>query len=198
MILVEMPDRQSAKECYPIEPPAVVRDLVEPEAPFGPIAPATPQTITDDSLRLLYTYWRSKCRGRRMPSRADIDPTEMGFILGWMNLIDVLHDPFRFRFRLQGTMLAASSGVEMTGRFLEEHPHPDHRAFLRRIWELTVERREPTLLRHERKITNRSRIYESLRLPLSSDGDAIDMLMVAARHQGMRAGTSGLYAIGDS
>jgi hypothetical protein len=50
--------------------------------------------LVDPLLQHLYDYWDEKWRGRAMPSRADIDPLEMTFILGYVSLVDVLYAPF--------------------------------------------------------------------------------------------------------
>jgi hypothetical protein len=102
-----------------------------------------PATIGDEVLRRLYQYWDAKRAGRRFPARSDIDPTELSYALGWLNLIDVLHDPLRFRYRLQGTMLVRHTGIEMTGKFLDEHPQPEFRRHLARSWQKIVESGEP-------------------------------------------------------
>ncbi len=137
--------------------------------------------IEDDGLRRLYLYWDEKRAGRRFPARRDIDATQLSYILGWINLIDVLHNPLRFRFRLHGSMIVETVGCDMTGKFLDEYPVSDYRPFLEMVWGETVTRASPTHAFYDRIIDGRPRRFESLRLPLSSDGTTIDMLLVAAR-----------------
>ena len=49
-------------------------------------------------------YWESKRSGRRMPARRDFDPVfEVPRLLPWIVLVDVLHEPLDFRFRLIGS-----------------------------------------------------------------------------------------------
>jgi hypothetical protein len=59
-----------------------------------------PQTIHNESLRRLYDYWNGKRAGREFPSRADLDPLELRWIVGNLLLLDVQRDPPRFRFRV--------------------------------------------------------------------------------------------------
>jgi len=40
-------------------------------------APKSPSPFTDPRLEQAYNYWRAKAAARAMPSRADIDPTEI-------------------------------------------------------------------------------------------------------------------------
>lgn len=142
--------------------------------------------IEDDSLRQLYLYWDGKRAGRRFPARRDIDPLDLSFILGWLVLVDVFHEPLRFRFRLHGTMIVDTVRCDMTGKYLEEYPESDYRPFLEAVWTDTVKRRTATHGFYEQTIDNRVRRFESLRLPLSSDGTNIDMLIVAARARTQR------------
>jgi hypothetical protein len=137
--------------------------------------------IEDESLRRLYRYWDEKRAGRRFPARDDIDPLDMAFILGWLVLVDVFHDPLRFRFRLHGTMIVDTVRCDMTGKYLEEYPQSDYRPFLEEVWTDTVNRGQPTHGFYDQAIDHRLRRFESLRLPLSADGATIDMLIVAAR-----------------
>ena len=97
--------------------------------------------IRDDDLRRLYGYWDEKRAGRRFPARSDIEPMDLNYILGRLNLIDVLHDLLRFRYRLQGSMLVRHTGFEMTGKFLDEHPQPEFREYLARSWKDRRQRR---------------------------------------------------------
>ncbi|HEY3636517.1 MAG TPA: PAS domain-containing protein [Rhizomicrobium sp.] len=48
------------------------------------LAFSRPQTIKARA------YWQSLCRGRRMPSRRDLEPRAMKEFIGYVNLVDVL------------------------------------------------------------------------------------------------------------
>src|SRR5438874_7142937 len=41
----------------------------------------------------LFRSWLQRKGGRRFPSRRDIDPVEIRYVLGWVMLIDALRDP---------------------------------------------------------------------------------------------------------
>lgn len=134
-------------------------------------------------LRRLYRYWDEKRAGRRFPARSDIDPTDLPYLLGWLNLIDVLHNPLRFRYRLQGTKLVWHTGFEMTGKFLDEHPQPEFRTYLARSWQRIVDSGEPEHEVHDQFLDETAQRFESLRLPLSSDGVRVDMLILAIKRR---------------
>lgn len=55
-------------------------------------------------------YWRSLFRGDIMPDRRDIDPTEIPRLLPDIFLIDIFHNPYRFKFRLIGEATVAYHG----------------------------------------------------------------------------------------
>jgi hypothetical protein len=137
--------------------------------------------IKDERLRRLFQYWADKRGARRFPARRDIDPLDFAYVLGYVMLIDVTHDPLRFRFRLYGTaLLDRNSAVDMTGKYLDEHARPEFRAYLRDEWAETVERGAPTHGFFDRMIDDELRKFEVLRLPLSADGASVDMLLVCA------------------
>ena len=140
-------------------------------------------SMTDDAIRRLYFYWNAKRGSRRFPARRDIDPIEFTYILGWVILADVTYDPLRFYIRLYGSELARRAGFDITGTWLDEHPQPAFREYVDTAWRATVERGEMTHGFFDRWVDDRRFHYESLRLPLSSDGKTIDMLLVAIRHQ---------------
>lgn len=137
-------------------------------------------SIEDERLRRLYRYWDEKRQGRRFPARRDIDPLDFPYVLGQMMLIDVSYDPLQFRFRLYGTELVDRMGFDMTGRTLDKHPLPEFRDFLERGWREVLDTGAPAHVFFNRLVDDRQRRFESLRLPLSADGQKIDIIMVTA------------------
>ena len=55
-----------------------------------------------------------------MPRRADIDPVDLKDLLPDLLLGDYEPSPFRVRFRLVGTRLAAIHGLDFTGHYLDQ------------------------------------------------------------------------------
>jgi hypothetical protein len=138
----------------------------------------SPSDIQNPLLQRLYAYWES-CRGSRpMPARADIDPVDMQFILGNLYLVDVMREPLRFRMRLHGTELVRRAGHDLTGKILDTLPQTDFRASAQRAFTAVVESGMPRWERQNRTVDNRTLSYESLILPLSQDGVAVEMLLV--------------------
>lgn len=130
-------------------------------------------------LRQLYAYWESRRRGRRFPARRDLDPLEFRYALGTVLLLDVLRDPLRFRFRLHGSVLAARAGYDMTGKMVDELPGPENQAvLLQRCHDLLADPC-PLAIHSDRLVDQRVARYEVLWLPLSDDGEMVNMLMGA-------------------
>src|SRR6185312_534525 len=67
----------------------------------------------------IHAYWLAKRGQRRMPSRWDIDPAEIPRLLRNLMLIDVSHDPIRFRYRLIGSNVVDATGEDRTGRWFD-------------------------------------------------------------------------------
>ena len=138
--------------------------------------------VHDPGLARLWTYWNERRRGRAFPARADIDPLDFAYVLGNVILADVFHDPLRFRIRLYGSNLAERMNYDMTGRDIDNHPCPEFRDRVVRDWRETVQSRQISHRMIDEWMDDRHVRYESLRLPLSTDGRTIDMLLVAVVH----------------
>ncbi|HVJ43749.1 MAG TPA: PAS domain-containing protein [Dongiaceae bacterium] len=148
------------------------------------VAPdAIKQTLHSSTLQRLYDYWRSKWHGSLLPGRADIDPIDFSYALGDITLVDVLYEPLRFRFRLDGTRHVEHFGFDMTGRFLDTFPEPGMRQSIHDNYRSIVESREPQRYYRDLTADGRPFRYEALLLPLAGDGKKIDMIMVAIAFQ---------------
>lgn len=135
-------------------------------------------SIRSPYLKQAYAYWEGKRVGRKLPSRADIDPAEMKPFLAHTLLVDVSYDPISFTIRLAGTRLADIHGYELTGMNLESVDLGNQRAQIISEYLMTVESGEPCYFTHKYqtaigKLLN----YERLLMPLSSDGESVDMLL---------------------
>jgi hypothetical protein len=146
-----------------------------------------------DSVRSLYAYWRSKCNGRSMPSRADIDPADFRRHLPSITLVDVVADARRFVYRLVGTQEVVGRGCDPTGRSVRDAFYSESREAALASYEYVVRTRRPFCFRdpyvtsdgwHEEEDT----IY----LPLSPDGVAVNMVLVYTRSAQFRPRLTGL------
>ena len=136
--------------------------------------------LKDESMRAVLAYWESKRGDLEMPPRAAIKPEEIGGALGRVNLIEVTHEPLRFRFRLIGTHVVQSFGLDVTGLTVDELSPPDYAELLIRHFSEAVSAREPLL--HVMRFLEIRQAHEMhrLSLPLSDDGGHVDMLMTVS------------------
>jgi hypothetical protein len=140
------------------------------------------ERIRHPNLVRLYDYWAERQRGRSFPSRQDIDPVELRFALGNMTLVDVLHDPLRFRFRLVGSLMAQRMGHDYTGKMVDDVEDTGYRDSLIAAYKKIVETRGPSTILYEREIDGKTRRFEVLRLPLAADGETINMLLLCPQY----------------
>lgn len=142
--------------------------------------------IEDPSLRRLFDYWQGKRRGRFAPSRGDIDPAQLTFILPFLYLVDVVGSPPRFRYRLAGTGIVTEYGGEITGKFADEIDLDEKQAAIIAEYARVVRDGKPASSRWSyTKHDDRHLTYEHLILPLSSDGRSVDMLLGGAMIRGV-------------
>jgi hypothetical protein len=129
--------------------------------------------------QLALDYWTGKCGSRRMPARDDIDPSEIFKILPHIYLMDVQQEPLDFRYRLIGTKMDEHMTQRYTGLWMSEIPHQKAPS---RIWancRQVVEHGEP--LSGDTPYVGRNKEFlstEDLIMPLSEDGETVDMLFV--------------------
>jgi hypothetical protein len=141
---------------------------------------ATPTLeIDDDRLRRLFAYWLAKCCDRPFPAKGEIDPVDFSYVLGYVTLVDVERDPRRYRFRLDGSILVALSGMDYTGRYLDELPGEQYIAFIKETYDRVVDSSAPYRYRKNGLFDQQHFSEETLILPLGDSPPMVDMLMVA-------------------
>ena len=141
-------------------------------------------TVGSSPLHQLYKYWRSKCSGGRIPSRADILPEEMPHLLPYVMLHDVVreNDVYRFKARLIGTHIVDVCGSNPTGRYIDEYRRPEDYEKIYETLASVVTTKAP---RYGVVPVHREEGYfldfEVITMPLSYDGEQVDMLF-CGRH----------------
>lgn len=127
-----------------------------------------------------YDYWRSKCRGGQFPTRDDILPEDIIGQLSMTSLtgVETHGQRRRYRYRLAGTGFWNFYNEEIQGRFIDELPLGDRRSYWDRVLGQVVDKRRP-FAGVTRPGTPSGAHYAQfwLRLPLSSDGRAIDLIL---------------------
>jgi hypothetical protein len=132
------------------------------------------------NLQLIFGYWLTKRGSRPMPSRSDLDPTEIPpRLLPGVTLVDVVPDHRRYVYRLVGTMEAEVRGYDPTGKSVGEAYFGENAEDATECYDLVVDTRAPVL--DPLPFLERRRGYrgaESLFLPLSNDGFVVNMILV--------------------
>ncbi|MEZ5832705.1 MAG: PAS domain-containing protein [Dongiaceae bacterium] len=134
-------------------------------------------TIRSDVLLSLLAHWHRIRGDRSLPARADFDPLDVRFAIGYLSLIEVHRDPLRFYFRLDGTNQVDLFGIDCTHRYLDEAMPADHAAMAAASYAGVVEHGAPRY--YLRKIAFHERLidYEVVILPFSNDGEKVDLLI---------------------
>jgi hypothetical protein len=137
--------------------------------------------LGDPDLVDFYDYWSALCRQRPMPSRKDIDPLEIApSHLPNVMLIEVFHDPRRYRYRLVGTNVVEASGKNRTGRYFDDVNFFKIHPLVMQQYDRIVETGQPlySLEPFTNLRTGSNYDVDRLLLPLSTDGKQVDMVMV--------------------
>jgi hypothetical protein len=80
----------------------------------------------------LADYWRSLDDGRA-PERHRLDPAAITPLLPFLLLVEFEDKPFRVRYRLTGTKVDEMTGINITGRYLDEFAEEPYRAVMEGI-----------------------------------------------------------------
>lgn len=135
-------------------------------------------TLHDQRLLRLLAYWREKRGTEAMPDPATIDPSEFKFVLGYLSLVDVELTPRRYYFRLDGSVLASLSGMDYTGKYLDQLGMPEYCAFVAASYDRVVGSATPYAYRKRGAFDKASFSEETIILPLGTNGK-VTRLMVA-------------------
>jgi len=134
----------------------------------------------DQILGRALAYWERKRGSRAMPSRAEIEPSEIMPLLPSLQLIDVAEGGTRFRYRLVGTDIVAAFGREYTGKWLDELFATTRLKFAQEVYRLVCRERLPVFARSSYLTANeRHLIANRLCVPLSADGATVTMILGA-------------------
>lgn len=142
-------------------------------------ATETPNGISDPRLKSLYGYWSDKKGARCLPGRKDIDPLEMKDWLGNLMLIEFPGDITTYRIRLDGTNLEHYYGSRRTGGGIETLTSDEERDLIMQQYRPVIEEKRPCYI--ESDFINSDGVFSrqaKLILPLSTDGDRVDMVLV--------------------
>ena len=150
--------------------------LLEPVA-VGPAPITGAGDFESETLRRIWLFFEQNRGSRAMLSRADIDPGDLRHVLSRVALIEVYHEPRRYRMRLVGTHLTSAFGFDPTGKWVDQWPDATGQQLLETTFELTVAAKRAHYMRRRASIGRATLLFETMILPLSSDGEIINMLL---------------------
>jgi hypothetical protein len=130
-------------------------------------------------VRRFYEYWLAVAPPGRLPGRQHIAPEDLVKILPRLWMLEVFHDPLRYRYRLIGTDIVRSLRREMTGGWLDEvQPETTQKPALRDRYRFIALTGRPTWRRGptnwERDPVHR--MTENCLVPLAADGKTVDKI----------------------
>ena len=119
----------------------------------------------------------------RLPSRADIEPLDIPDLLPQVVLLDVVRDPWNFRFRLIGTNVVYHLNKDWTGSWFTEigHMTPPSKIFTNCVEVSST----GTPLRSKTSYVGPHAQFvtaEDIILPLADDGETPDKLLMFVEH----------------
>lgn len=146
-------------------------------------AQLNPGALENPTLAFLRDYWEKKRGGRRMPSRADIRPSELREHLAWVIMADVLNGGDDFRYRLIGTLVTEYFLTEATGKTVRESfeklgPAVSH-AVLAVMRTTTKERAPIHAFGDADAFATGYEAFNAIFLPLSDDGENANVILHA-------------------
>ncbi len=124
-------------------------------------------------------YWEERRGGRLAPSWREFDLMELPLkAIPRVIVVDIVENPLDFLYRFWGTEHTASHGYDLTGRSVRQLKPTDYAEMMFRQYQETFESREPRLFVNQYPVKpaiwNR---YEIVRVPLSGDGQTIDIIL---------------------
>jgi hypothetical protein len=136
------------------------------------------QSQCDPDILNVLAYWEGKKRGRDMPSRDDIDPTELVKFLPYISIIDAVPDARRFVYRLVGTMEVEVRGYDPTGKSVGDAFFAASAEAAMANYQRVCDSREPFYEQDAFQVVDRWINEANLFLPLSDDGETVSKVMV--------------------
>jgi len=153
--------------------------------------------LTNPNFSILMDIWTGLCDGRLAPAWRDVKlPTFPGKIIPFITVVDIVESPDQFSYRFWGTGHSRVKGIDLTGKspqlltpkavadlVCEEFTQVrDNKIPMAFVHDIRPQPDEP------------SKIQETLRLPLSCDGQTVTNILSLADWQTDQTYWSNMYA----
>lgn len=129
-------------------------------------------------LRTVYAHWKKERERGALPSTASIDPTALRSAVDRLVLFEVVDGGKRFRYRVIGKTCAERVGVDLAGRYLEDHPRPRFASSATNALREVVRTRQPHVFSALRAIEGHYWAYQAVLLPCADGGDDVTRVLV--------------------
>ncbi|WP_109071417.1 PAS domain-containing protein [Azospirillum sp. TSH58] len=126
----------------------------------------------------LLDFWLTKCIGGKPPVSSTVAPADLRPWKDNIVIFEVIGDD-DFVYSYYGQSLAAAFGHSRLGATLDDLPE-EQRAILRPEYAALLRERLPVARVYTADFSGVMRTWERLALPMSSDGETIDKILVAA------------------
>ncbi|MDD9924197.1 MAG: PAS domain-containing protein [Rhodospirillaceae bacterium] len=130
-------------------------------------------------IRAFYDHWDRLRGGRECPSRGDFDPAAVPEFLEYISLVDVSPETPRFVYRLVGTGVVRLLGKELTGQPVGTGVKASEIDKVLDRYQTVAATMVPLYHRdYLQEENNDFTEVERLMLPLSEDGQSVNMILV--------------------
>ena len=133
--------------------------------------------LKDARLRRLLAHWSAAAKHGRLPSKDIVDPEKLGDLMGWLFLYRVERNPLRFLYLICGPKVVRRLGIDMTGKYLDEHPDPQVRDAIAANFIAVLSTGKPHYRAAPRRLLHHEVTTEALVLPLGGPDGTIDHLL---------------------
>ena len=141
-----------------------------------------PLTLRHPKLQSLLEFWRRQQADAAVPVAEDLDPEDLKEWLGNLLIMDVIEGD-NFIYSYYGESFERAFGESMVGKSIELLPDAQ-RALLHDEYERARIGRAPIARVYTAEFDGKLATWERLVLPLSTNGEKVDKLMVSAYQLG--------------
>ena len=138
----------------------------------------TEPVLRHPKLQRLYDYWSGRRADSTVPLVDRLEPSDMREWIGNLLVMDVVEGD-NFVYSYYGRSFEQAFGIDMVGKSIELLP-AGQRDLLQAEYDRVRQAAEPTARTYTADFGGRQATWERLVLPLSTDGAAVDKLLVAA------------------
>lgn len=133
------------------------------------------ENFSSERHKQLYQYWLKLRGDKDLPSRADFNPMAVPEVLPMIMMFGVEGPPYRFKGRIAGAQVVDVSGINCTGSYVDEFPYTQ--GVVERLTQLLHDKKPYYVETELNWAQKQYKLYSSLVLPFSSDGEAVDIII---------------------